>query len=82
MYRLTMVGKGVCYTAPLQEQVWLQSHTSSLGPPRLCDGLYTESLCTENLQGQTYGQIDNDFTFYTLVLAPLDHRGETSRHSK
>lgn len=39
MYRLlTMEGRGVCYKAPPQEQVWLQSHTCSLRPPRLYHG--------------------------------------------
>lgn len=57
VYKLTMVGRNVCYKAPPQVQVWPQSHTSSLVLPRLYDGLYTVSLGTENLQRQTYGEI-------------------------
>lgn len=52
---LTMVGRGVCYKAPPQALVWLQSHISSLGLPRLYGGLHTAGLCAGYLQRQRAG---------------------------
>lgn len=39
---LTMVGRGVCYRAPPQGQVCLQSHISSPGLLGLYGGLHTQ----------------------------------------
>lgn len=39
---LTMVGRGVCYKAPPQGQVFLQSHISSPGLLRLYGGLHIQ----------------------------------------
>ncbi len=82
---LTMVGRGVCYKAPPREQVWLQSHISSLGLPRLYGGLYTEWLCTENLQREREREMDGCTEWerhHVLVLASTNQRRETSHHPK
>lgn len=72
---LTMVGRGVCYKAPPQGPVWLQSHISSPAPPRLYGGLYTERFCTENLQRDGWTQKEKDISFMFLYLHLPTRRG-------
>lgn len=47
-----MAGRAGCCTAPPQQQVWLQSHTSPLVLLHPCDDSHIKSLCVENLYGK------------------------------